>query len=109
MKQTELANHLEVDVQTVKRMEAGTREARRPELLGIATACSVPVEFFTHDLNRLAALPPSLEERLAAIEAAVGPLSQLERDLGETLDRLRPRTDGHNGGEELAPQTREGA
>lgn len=45
LKQTELAERVGVDVQTIKRRERGTAAAKPAELHAIASACGVPVKF----------------------------------------------------------------
>lgn len=75
-----LAERIGLGTQTIKRIEAERRIARRFELWAIAEACGMPRAFFEHDLDdmfREAALSREIlravEERLARIEEASGP------------------------------------
>lgn len=72
----DLAAHTGLGAQTIKRIEAGTRQARRYELWALAESCGVPRTFFEADLEEL--LDPSasvvaaltrIEARLTRIEA----------------------------------------
>jgi transcriptional regulator with XRE-family HTH domain len=100
----ELAERVQLGRSTLIRVDNGERNLKDMEKVAIARACGLPEAFFTADFARLAELPPSLEERLAAIEAAVLPLSGLEQDLAETLGRLRPPSDGPTEAEERGPR-----
>lgn len=72
--QSQLAERLGVDVQTVKRREAGGRDPARGELLAIAAICGVPAAFMEDGfgepgrdelLDRLDQIQRALEQGLA--------------------------------------------
>jgi transcriptional regulator with XRE-family HTH domain len=90
----ELAERVEMGRSTLIRVDQGERNLKRMEISAIAEACGLPVEFFTADFNRLGELPPSLEEWLAAIAAAVGATPDVvaapgNHDLGPPAGPLR--------------------
>lgn len=89
LKQEELADALGVDVQTIKRREAGTSPPRRGELVAIADICKVPVGFLKRgfaEANR-----DEILERLERIEetlAAADPLAPLRAYVERTVTEL---------------------
>lgn len=64
--QEQLADALGVDVQTIKRREAGKKEPKKGELLAIAAICGVPPEFMDRGFG--APLAGDAGSRLDAIE-----------------------------------------
>jgi transcriptional regulator with XRE-family HTH domain len=76
----ELADGIGLGLQTIKRIEAGKRSARRYEIWAIAEACSLPRDFFEIDFGLLCeraetmdALLRRVDDRLAKIERLGGP------------------------------------
>jgi len=67
--QEQLADELGVDVQTIKRREAGRQEPKRGELLAIAAICRVPMAFMEHGFGEIA--ENEVLRRLDRIEAAL--------------------------------------
>jgi transcriptional regulator with XRE-family HTH domain len=75
----ELAESIGLGVQTIKRIEAGRRSARRYEIWAIAEACDLPRQFFEAEFQELfnhsemtSAFLRSIDERLARMEACLG-------------------------------------
>jgi transcriptional regulator with XRE-family HTH domain len=75
----DLAAHLDLGAQTIKRIECGRRLARRHELWAIAEACSLPRRFFEVDFERLVGEAEVISTVLGGIDARLG---RLERALG---------------------------
>jgi transcriptional regulator with XRE-family HTH domain len=76
----ELADAIGLGLQTIKRIEAGKRNARRYEIWAIAETCSLPRDFFDIDFGLLCdraetidALLRRVDDRLAKIETLGGP------------------------------------
>lgn len=67
LKQDELAEHLGVDSNTIKRREAGTQNPKRGELLAIAAVTGVPVSFMEHGFGEID--EAEVLQRLDRIEA----------------------------------------
>lgn len=80
--------------QTLVRIESGdpaqVKRVRRMLLREMGAVAGLPVEFFTVDLARLADAPPSIAERLAAIEAMLR-VSQPDDDRAEMERELEDR------------------
>lgn len=75
----ELADSIGIGVQTIKRIEAGSRAPRTMEIWAIAEVCGLPNEWFELDVEALAryaadasSLLARVEQRLARIEAQLG-------------------------------------
>jgi len=78
MSQEALADAIDYDVSTIKRLEKGDRDkVRRGELIAIAVACGLPPSFFDQPAGELA-MPPSGQDQL----------DELARLLAEVRDVL---------------------
>lgn len=75
LKQTELADRIGVDVQTIKRREGGRTRAKPGELHAIASACGVPVGFLQNGFGE--APRDEIIERLERVEQMVASNQEL--------------------------------
>lgn len=96
MTQRELADRIGVDVQTVKRREAGQQNPKRGELLAIAAVTGVPVAFMEHGFGDIE--PSEVIERLQRIELALG---TNEGDLAEVRGYARDVITALESGEDV--------
>jgi transcriptional regulator with XRE-family HTH domain len=85
---TELAQHLGLGLQTIKRIECGKRAARRFEVWAIADACGLPHEFFELDFEVMGSPESALRESLERFEER---LAWIERKLGAPGFMPEPR------------------
>jgi transcriptional regulator with XRE-family HTH domain len=81
--QFELAQALGVDVQTVKRREAGKGDPKRAELIAIASITGVPETFMLDGFNR--SYEKQIREVLQGLEIGVG-----EADQDESQQKTAP-------------------
>lgn len=77
----ELATRIGLGLQTIKRIEAGKRTARRFEVWAIAEACGLPREFFEVDLDMLSRQATVLQDTLARVDER---LARVERALARS-------------------------
>lgn len=100
--QGQLAERLGVDVQTVKRREAGGRAPRRGELLAIASICGVPPAFMEHGFGEPG--PGELLDLLDRLDQIQRALEHGAVPLGER--RKAPRSRKSEGPHHLPPSRR---
>lgn len=81
--QLELAQALGIDVQTVKRREAGKGDPKRAELIAIASITGVPETFMLDGFDR--SYEKKIREVLQGLETGVG-----EADQGESRQQKAP-------------------
>jgi transcriptional regulator with XRE-family HTH domain len=72
----ELGDLIGLGIQTIKRIEAGRRNARRYELWAIADACGVPREFFEADLARWLERGTGIDKTLERIDARLAQIDE---------------------------------
>jgi transcriptional regulator with XRE-family HTH domain len=75
----ELADAIGIGLQTIKRIEAGSRAPRTMEVWAIAEVCGLPREWFEVDFDDLARHAAAAGELLARVDAR---LARLEAQLG---------------------------
>ena|SRR3712207_2625908 len=73
LSQYELAERLGVEVQWVKRRESGRQSAKQFELVAIAQACGLPVQWFYVDVPALLSRIPLEEPASAPVPDRIPP------------------------------------
>jgi transcriptional regulator with XRE-family HTH domain len=75
----EVADAVGLGLQTIKRIEAGSRVARKSEIVAIAEACGLPRDWFEADFEALVQLASEADELLARVDRR---LARIERHVG---------------------------
>jgi transcriptional regulator with XRE-family HTH domain len=74
----DLADTIGIGLQTIKRIEAGTRAPRKMEIWAIAEACELPREWFELEWTELAMRAAEGAELLARVEARLARIEALQ-------------------------------